>query len=375
MQRIDGAGHVNYQFVQEDAQLGRPPTEITAKWLNAVQEEIAGVIEGLGSALDGNSNSQLAAVLLANFVQRSSAPHFIKEVWSIVANMTALNALAGVPDGSEVIVTDWLGNGHGMAYREAGAWVVSPLALNAFDLYSTKSDGHGYYWFSGAWKIYDIESLVVPPASETELGVVRTGTLAEMLARSMENVLVRPNYIAAYLDRQFVGQVADFSGLNPPSDLWVPAAGQLLNRADYPLLWNYANTGGNLVTDAVWASSPGRYSSGNGSSTFRVPDCRGEFRRGWDNGRGVDAGRALGSSQGDAIRNITGRFTVVSGGVGNLAGAFFSDTSATSAHITSGTSGSDNSIGFNASRVVATAAENRPRSLAYRVFIYAGGKV
>lgn len=30
---------------------------------------------------------------------------------------------------------------------------------------------------------------------------------------------------------------------------------------------------------------------------FRLPDSRGEFLRGWDHGRGVDAGRALGSSQ------------------------------------------------------------------------------
>ncbi|MDL3954329.1 tail fiber protein, partial [Escherichia coli] len=38
--------------------------------------------------------------------------------------------------------------------------------------------------------------------------------------------------------------------------------------------------------------------------TNKLPDLRGEFIRGWDDGRGVDAGRQLLSSQGDAIRNI-----------------------------------------------------------------------
>ena len=33
-----------------------------------------------------------------------------------------------------------------------------------------------------------------------------------------------------------------------------------------------------------------------------VPDLRGEFIRGWDNGRGVDTGRALGSTQDDAFQ-------------------------------------------------------------------------
>ncbi|EKM4579443.1 tail fiber protein, partial [Escherichia coli] len=37
-----------------------------------------------------------------------------------------------------------------------------------------------------------------------------------------------------------------------------------------------------------------------------LPDLRGEFIRGWDDGRGVDVGRALMSAQGDAIRNISG---------------------------------------------------------------------
>jgi phage-related tail fiber protein len=39
------------------------------------------------------------------------------------------------------------------------------------------------------------------------------------------------------------------------------------------------------------------FGPGNGSTTFNLPDLRGEFIRGWDDGRGVDAGRGLGSKQ------------------------------------------------------------------------------
>jgi|GEM_PF-4975440 len=45
-----------------------------------------------------------------------------------------------------------------------------------------------------------------------------------------------------------------------------------------------------------------RFGAGNGSTTFNVPDLRGEFIRGWDNGRGVDVGRELGSVQGDEFK-------------------------------------------------------------------------
>jgi len=47
------------------------------------------------------------------------------------------------------------------------------------------------------------------------------------------------------------------------------------------------------------------YGVGNGTSTFNVPDLRGEFVRGWDDARGVDSGRAFGSAQGANIQSHT----------------------------------------------------------------------
>jgi len=42
---------------------------------------------------------------------------------------------------------------------------------------------------------------------------------------------------------------------------------------------------------------------GGSASTFYVPDLRGEFIRGWDDDRGVDAGRVFGSPQDDAFQS------------------------------------------------------------------------
>ena len=39
------------------------------------------------------------------------------------------------------------------------------------------------------------------------------------------------------------------------------------------------------------------YGTGDGVTTFKLPDLRGEFLRGWDNGRGVNSGRIIGSSE------------------------------------------------------------------------------
>ena len=48
---------------------------------------------------------------------------------------------------------------------------------------------------------------------------------------------------------------------------------------------------------ALFAVIGTAYGTGNGSSTFNLPDLRGEFIRGFDNGRGVDSGRSIASSQ------------------------------------------------------------------------------
>lgn len=57
----------------------------------------------------------------------------------------------------------------------------------------------------------------------------------------------------------------------------VPSDGQLLSRIDYPDLWAYAQLL-SPIEDSVWISTPskrGRYSTGDGSTTFRVPDRNG----------------------------------------------------------------------------------------------------
>ncbi len=113
--------------------------------------------------------------------------------------------------------------------------------------------------------------------------------------------------------------------------------------------------------------------------TNKLPDLRGEFIRGWDDGRGVDAGRDLLSSQGDAIRNITGGFNIRPGSSSTLitfaAGALKVASRVQSAYVTN-TSTTDKiaeGIDFDASAApgVVTASENRPRNIAFNYIVRA----
>ncbi|TPQ33414.1 phage tail protein [Cupriavidus pinatubonensis] len=75
-------------------------------------------------------------------------------------------------------------------------------------------------------------------------------------------------------------------------------SGALLNRADYPALWAYAQASAAIVSEDEWtAGGWGCFSYGDGKATFRIPDYRGEFPRFWDDGRGADISRAIGRYQ------------------------------------------------------------------------------
>ncbi|RQP29566.1 tail fiber protein [Burkholderia ubonensis] len=75
--------------------------------------------------------------------------------------------------------------------------------------------------------------------------------------------------------------------------------GAVVKRADYPALWAYAQASGALVAESAWASNNwGSFSTGDGSTTFRLPEMRGEFIRCWADGRDdIDPKRSIGSFQ------------------------------------------------------------------------------
>lgn len=81
------------------------------------------------------------------------------------------------------------------------------------------------------------------------------------------------------------GAVMHFAMPSAPSG-WLVANGATVSRITYADLFAAIGT---------------TFGVGDGSTTFKLPDLRGEFIRGHDNGRGIDSGRAFGSAQSDSI--------------------------------------------------------------------------
>ena len=143
----------------------------------------------------------------------------------------------------------------------------------------------------------------------------------------------------------------------------------------------YVGNSANATADAYYKctnpSNPNGSRNVNGTH-IKLPDRRGEFLRTWDHGRGIDAGRQLGSFQSDAIRNIKGEFQV-DNEAGSVTNSYHQDVRGAFRAVAGGRSnlghasdhGGGHSMTFDASRVVPTASENRPRNVALMLCIKA----
>ena len=161
------------------------------------------------------------------------------------------------------------------------------------------------------------------------------------------------------------GCIMAFAG--PASNIpagWMLCDGSAVSRSTYANLYN--------AIGVAWGT-------GDGSSTFNLPDLRGMFLRGvagetdtmdtdadnrLSNAHGGNSGNNVGSYQGDAIRNITGWFKSYDRGTIGVNGAFYDTSNDWDARVDYG--GSDNwgsRTGFDASLVVPTGSDNRPKNV------------
>jgi len=169
--------------------------------------------------------------------------------------------------------------------------------------------------------------LVSPSVGYPSPGNPATGTPAAVggafwnyaLSEEMRNVIVgaglTPNddeldqfwqAIQALLVPGPVGSLLIMDGDVMPNG-YLERDGAALSREDYADLWAYAQTVSNFTIQsnktASYNTYAGYYGDGDGSTTFTIPDMRGEFIRGFDSGRGIDVGRAIASLQLDEFKN------------------------------------------------------------------------
>jgi hypothetical protein len=205
--------------------------------------------------------------------------------------------------------------------RSAGSVIIETTSGTVY-LSASSQDGVSGYVLSGTITIdtseASLRTLTVLPKQDNTHSL---GSLGLNL------------YYADLFVSSLVGMISAFASSAAPSG-WLECNGQAVSRSTYSKLYSAIGT---------------TFGSGDGSTTFNVPDLRGEFIRGWSHGRsGVDDGRTIGSFQDQSIQSHAHSYTLT--GIGGSYGG-------------SGSGGNRN-YHEDATTGYAGGAETRPRNIA-----------
>ena len=165
----------------------------------------------------------------------------------------------------------------------------------------------------------------------------------------------------------------------------VPYCGQEVNRSTYSALWEYANAKGLVKSESEWQSlynaqggNVAYYSSGNGSSTFRMPRLVGYVR-------GASSQSESGKYVAEGLPNITASTDIGKHGSGigislqNTAGAFGTLRTATSdAYGAGATANLQQGLSFDASRsnaIYGSSSHVTPETSVVLYGVYAFGEI
>ncbi len=362
-----------YQIETTDPVLGGP-TGIA----NAQAKSLANRTAFLKQQIDQLNSGALAPSWIASQsyvqgeLQKLDSKQSVRA--ATVANITLSGAqtIDGVvlSVGDRVLVKDQVdAKTNGIYLVAASAWTRPADADSGTKLTSGArvaveegSINAGRVWYLATFGAISVGSTALqfsdehPKATQTSVGLMRIATMAEALSGLLDDVAVTPKTALEVAFSAYpVGAPIPWPTAVPPAG-FLAMTGQSFSALTYPKL---AQAYPSLV----------------------LPDMRADFIRGWDNGRGIDAGRALLSAQGDAIRNITGDITHTTNDINS---SYIPVTSALGAlrHratyntvLAVGITGSQLTrpagISFDASLVVPTAADNRPRNTAFNYIVRA----
>lgn len=313
-----------------DPGTGTPATKPGPYWYHMITESLRRLLVASGLTPD-HTNLDQVTLAVQELIRQAAGDYKASVRVATTANITALNG--GAPntlDGVTLVAGDRILVKDQTTGSQNGLYVVTTLGTGANGTWSRAGDADAAGELtSGA--VVAVEEGSGNADSQWMLvtdGVITIGTTSL--------VFVRQGGAG-----QQAGEVCYFARNTAPTG-FLKANGAAVSRTTY---------------SALFAAIGTTFGVGDGSTTFNLPDMRGEFPRGWDDGRGVDSGRTFGTAQTDAMQghiHFTNSFTHTNVYTGNGGGS-----GSGGSQINTGSPISDGSNG-----TPRTAAETRPRNIA-----------
>lgn len=318
----------NGEWTNGNVAAGIAPTILEAGWLNSVQREILGVIIAAGMQQDKNDDTQLSKAISkiisgGNYATTEDLKKYLAKDknGADIPNKDTFIKNLGLPEVSangKNFVSD---GGHRRITAGDG---IHQAVLSDTGYFGVK-DKDGSVWEFNPSGVLIAGSVPVSRLTGTDEITVPVGTV----------IMVAHN-------KQVAGR-------------FLRTNGAVVSRTTYADLFAEIGT---------------MYGSGNGSTTFNLPDTRDDFPR------FAGDSRAVGSKQGDAMRNIVGSYATAKPDTSNIldhaTGPFqiLENTSQWYSVKTAPSVGKQFVMHFNLENTsLPLASENRPRNIAFAGWI------
>ncbi|MGE7992561.1 phage tail protein, partial [Pseudomonas sp. NPDC089554] len=279
------------EFTKGSVAGGVPATIITDEWLNSVQREQLSILDAAGVVPDKDDDAQMLEALRVLFAQGTHT-HSLSDIEGKKFANFGMWAWASS-------ISNDPGQGR-VALNNADLNLATQLRIS-----EASSDGEDYSQClsllrSGDTITLQDQSGVLAHRFRVTNSAIDNGPYRSVSVRYLSGMGGLPGANAAVSvlltlagasdDGVPVGSIMPFPKATVPAG-YLELDGSVQNGATYPDLFAYLGTSFNT--------------GGEPAGFFRLPDARGEFLRGWDHGRGIDVGRALGTYQADEFKSHT----------------------------------------------------------------------
>lgn len=251
--QVDKFGAGKNGFTGGNPQTGELPTALDADFFDSVQEEISGVVEGAGIALDKSKNNQLLMALKALFAQPVNYPGIVGQSRNARMSVTTPSAIADFL-ADELIVNSALG-GNQYRLKSVGVRItLTTTGVGGMDTGSAPANG-----FVAVYVIYNPTNgsmaLLGTDATSVIAPEVYTGSKMPSGYTASSLVAVWPTASSQFVIGNLIGRKIEIASRTILSSSAVNSSRVTLSTTQFPLNAKFISGGFGLGNTAATTQS------------------------------------------------------------------------------------------------------------------------
>lgn len=283
---ITNTADKNGEFTNGNVAAGTPPTTLEAPWFNSVQREILNVLVKAGIPQSATKEDQLAVAIEKLIGSAGYLPTGYS--YSKVESNLKFQPIGNYQPSGDYVTTMALNNGLDKKFDKTGGVITGQTEFKHTNLKINGKD--------------DWTSLILQKSDGSYIRIETTTTTSTSML-TLYSIDVNGKLLSSVNVPNKSGSLAMYNDVSLSA---VPVGGSIFWNTSTPIPANYWANEGRSFSEKEFPDAAKIFPD------LKLPDDRGYGLRVADNGRGIDAGRTVGTYQDDTIQDMAGNITISS---------------------------------------------------------------